>query len=123
MMNFNTKDNDLLSSLNTFNKMTADLCQRITKQQLELVGENMTRLSKQMQRLSHITKPEDFLKAQSEIINENLSAAVKHTQTLMEASLGNIDELTNLCEKSTSSNLNTLKTKTKKSKKSTKGSK
>lgn len=108
----NTQSNaSLFNSFGTWNKLASDMCERITKQQMEFIGENVNRYSHQLQRLSHVTQPEEFINLQKEFVETNTSAAIKNLQSLIETSIENINEITSCCEKATCSMEKGKKTK------------
>lgn len=77
-------------------KATTEVLKRITEQNLEIIGENYSRFSDQLRRLSSIRRPEDLINFQRDCLNENLTAAMKNTQKLMHLSLENFEELSRL---------------------------
>ena len=84
--------------VNDLNRHTTEMWHRITQQNLEMVGETVTRLTEQLNRLSHIKKPEDALKLQSECLQENIQASMDSAQKILSATMKNMEECTKLCE-------------------------
>jgi len=79
-----------------WNKVTMEICKRMAAHNLEMVGENYSRFSERLKRISNIKKPEDFLNLQKDIINEDLTATLEHMQKMVHLSMENMEELTRL---------------------------
>ena len=92
-----------------WDKTAAEMCQRVAQQNLEFLGENFSRFSEQLARLSSVKKPEDFFKECMNAQNEDISAAVKYTQDMVRTSMENMEELTDLFTSFRESALSTTK--------------
>src|SRR5262245_53149470 len=79
-----------------FNKATTEICKRMSEQNMQIIGENFTRFTNQMKRLSNIKKPEDFINFQRDCISENISASIETIQKLTHLSMENFEEITKL---------------------------
>lgn len=80
-----------------WNKVTTELCQKITQQNLELMGENFSRVSDQLKRLTSIKKPEDMLSLQKECLDEDLKATMEWTHKYIQLLMENMEVFTKLC--------------------------
>lgn len=87
---------NLSTPVSDLSKATTEIFKRITEQNLEIIGENYSRFSEQLRRLSTIRKPEDLLNFQRDCLNENWTAALKNSQRLMHLTLENFEELSRL---------------------------
>lgn len=84
------------SPVNDLGKATTEVFKRITEQNLEIIGENYTRFSDQLRRLSSIRKPEELMNFQRECWTENWSAVLRNSQKLMHLTLENFEELSRM---------------------------
>ena len=78
-------------------KASTEIFRRIAQQNLEMMGENFSRLSDQVRRLSDVRKPEDFFNLQKQCINEDVTATIENLQKMVHTSMENIEEFTKLC--------------------------
>lgn len=83
--------------ISEWNKATTELCQRMAEQNLEMTGENFSRLSDQLKRFSNIRKPEDFLNLQKDCINEDMTCAIECARKLIHNSMETMEKFTKLC--------------------------
>jgi uncharacterized protein with HEPN domain len=88
---------NMTAPVTEWNKATSELCQRMAQQNLELIGENFSRLSDQLKRFTNIRKPEDFLNLQKEVFNEDVTATIECMQKIIHTSMENMEEFTKLC--------------------------
>jgi len=63
---------------------------------LDIIGENCSRLSEQLKRLTKVKKPEELLSIQKECFNENIKATVNNFQKLVRIGTENMEELTRM---------------------------
>lgn len=91
------KAKNFTTPLNEWNKLTTNMCRRIAQQNLEIIGENVSRFSDQLKRFSNVKKPEDFLGLQKECFDENLKANMQIMQKFIEKTLENVEEFTEAC--------------------------
>ncbi len=77
-----------------FGKTATEIGRRAMEQHLELLGENFSRYSDQLRRLSNVRKPEELLQLQKECLSENVTATIENTQKLLRLSMENVSELT-----------------------------
>lgn len=87
---------NLLSPLADFSLATTNVLRHTAQQHLEIIGQNFLRLSDQLKRLSSVQRPEELIRQQKEIINENLSAAMENSQRLMQIYTENINEFSKI---------------------------
>lgn len=87
----------LSSPMGDWSKTLTEIIRHTTQQNLEMIGENFSRLSDQCKRLSHARKPEDLLNLQKDILNEDITVAINNTQTLIHTTVENMEEITKLC--------------------------
>jgi len=87
---------NMTGPLTEWSKATTELCQKTMQQNLELMGENISRASNQLKRLTTVRKPEDLLNLQKECFNEGLTALLENTQKIIHTTMQNIEELTKL---------------------------
>ena len=88
---------NFISPLSEWNKVTTDMCRRAAQQNVEIMGEQISRFSDQLKRLSSVKKPEDFFTLQKECLNEDITAYLECMQKLMQITLTNMEECTKLC--------------------------
>ncbi|RDI38964.1 phasin family protein [Aquicella lusitana] len=88
---------NLTTPLNEWNKACTEMCRRMTQQNLELIGENVSRLSERLKRISSVRKPEDFFNLQKECLNEDMAASIEYMQKYIHNSMENFEEFTKLC--------------------------
>lgn len=81
-----------------FTQNSALFCRSVAEEVFEIAGENLTRISNQMKRLTEVRKPEDFLNLQRECMEENIAAISKNTEKLMHLYAGRLEEWTKNCE-------------------------
>lgn len=86
----------LTHPLSGWSKAVTEIWRRTTQQNLELIGENFSRLSDQLKRLSNVKKPEDLLTFQKDCLNENISATIENVQKILQLSMENFEEFTKL---------------------------
>lgn len=87
----------LTSPIGDWNKVASDVIRRTTQQNLDIIGENFSRLSDQFKRLSHVRKPEDLLALQKDLINEDITAAINTSQLIIHTAMENMEEITKAC--------------------------
>ena len=87
---------NMATPLTEWNKTCTDLCRRSTQQQLDLIGENFSRLSERLKRFSNIRKPEDFFNLQKDSLNEDVTASIECMQKCIHNAMENMEELTRL---------------------------
>lgn len=88
---------DLSGTFTEWNKSATEMLRHVTQQNLELLGENFTRFSNQLNRLSTARKPEEFFTLQTECLKENTTAAVSNLQKIIHLNMENFELLTKLC--------------------------
>lgn len=93
-----------------WNKMSVDICRHIAEQNLEILSENLTHLSDQLKRFSHLKKPEDLLHLQKECLNEDVNLLMEDLQKITHQTLENIEEFTKLWSSSTHESVAAVKT-------------
>lgn len=91
---------NLSGPLNEWNKTTTELCRRAAQQNLEMIGENFTRFSEQLKRLSSVRKPEDLISFQKDCINEDVTATLENMQKIIRMTMESVEEFTNFCSSS-----------------------
>lgn len=87
---------NMTNPMNEINKAATEICRRSAQHNMELIGENVTRLSDQLKRFSNVRKPEDFFNLQKECLNEDMSALMKNMQELSQNALENFEELSKI---------------------------
>jgi hypothetical protein len=87
---------NITAPLNEWTKVTTDICQRMTQQNLTIAEENISRLSDQWKRLSNVRKIEDYLTLQKDVLNEDMSAAMKVAQDVTHTYMEAMEDLTKL---------------------------
>jgi len=90
-------NNNFMTPINQWNKAATELCQRITQQNMELFGENSTRISKQMKKLSSIKNPKDYFEVLRDCLNEDIAATVQNVNKLIHHTLETTEEFSELC--------------------------
>lgn len=83
--------------MSEWHKVTTELCQRLTEQQLDIMGEHLSRMSNQLKRLTNVRKPEDFINLQKECLSEDVTAAIECMQKVIHTSMENMEEIANIC--------------------------
>lgn len=89
---------NMMMPLGDWNKASTEIWNRLTQQQLDVMSDNLLRLSHQLKRLSHVTKPEDFINLQKECLNEDITASIETMQKLIHSSTESMEEFTKLCD-------------------------
>ena len=87
-------------------KTTSDIIKQNAEEQLQLVADNYSRLTDQLQRLSQVRNPEDYLSVQKDCFNENVSAMIRNGQTLTHLMAENIQALSHSMSAFCDSSLN-----------------
>lgn len=82
--------------LGDLGKSSMELFRRTIEQNLEIFGDNCSRFSDQLKRLSAVRKPEEFLTFQKDVINENMAAMTENFQKIMRITMENLEEMTKL---------------------------
>ena len=83
--------------LQEWNKNCTEMCRRIAQQNLDLISDNVTRLSDQLKRFTHAKKPEDFFNLQKDCMNEDMAATMETVQKVIHTSMENMEQLTKMC--------------------------
>jgi hypothetical protein len=86
----------LNAPLTDWNKTFTGIYQRLTQHQLDLLGENFSRMSEQLKKFSNIKKPEDYLSFQKDMINEEITASIDNMHSLLRESMLQLEELMKL---------------------------
>jgi translation initiation factor 2 alpha subunit (eIF-2alpha) len=81
---------------NEWNKATSEICKRISDQNLELFGENFSRFSDQVKRLSNVKKPEDLFNLQKDLMSENITASIELMQKIIHITMENMEDIAKL---------------------------
>ena len=89
-----TEQYDQWIKANEWSKPAAHLWQRLSQQQISLVGNQVARLSEQMKRFTQVKKPEDFLQLQKDCLHENVAAAIECMQSMLLFTVENMEEMT-----------------------------
>lgn len=87
---------NMTAPFNEFNKITTELWKHVTQQHLEVIEENFSLWSDQMNRLANVKKPEDFANYLKECTNENIHMALQHIQKLIHTSMKNMEEFSKI---------------------------
>ena len=91
----------LCKNINTpfteWNKTTTEVFRNITQQQLEILEDNMSRVSEQLKRLSGVKKPEDWITLQKDCITEDVTATMEYLQKMSHLSLETMTKMSKLC--------------------------
>ena len=80
-----------------WNKLATEICRHVAEQNIELLGENVSRMSEQLKRISHVKRPDDLLNLQKEIITEDVAAVIENTQKVIHLALESMEQCTKLC--------------------------
>ena len=99
----------------TWNKAFTEMTHRLTQQNLEMIGKNITRTSEQIKRLTTAKKPEDFWTMQREIVTENMGSVLESMQQWTRMMTDNIEECADLCKTNQETANTTSKTQEKSS--------
>jgi len=87
---------NLSSPLSEWNKTSIDLGKRLAELNLQIINENILRVSTQFRRLSTMKKSEDLFNLQKDCINENISSTIETTQKLIHVAMENMEIIANL---------------------------
>lgn len=90
-----------MGPLAEWNKVSTDMMRKLAQQNMELIGENFSRMSDQLKRLSSAKRPEDFINVQRDCLNEDLSAAMESVHKMIHTTMENMEEFTRLCHTTT----------------------
>lgn len=77
-------------------KLSNEMCQHMIEQNLEILSENYSRASNQLQRLTSIKRPEEFIHLQKDCFNENLTATLEEIQKIVRLSIENMEQITKM---------------------------
>lgn len=89
---------NFVNPMGELGRASTEIYQHMMEQQLEIVGENFSRLSNQLQRLSSVKDPQSLLKVQKDCINEDVSAAIENTQKMIHIAMESMEEFTKVCQ-------------------------
>lgn len=87
----------LTGPLSDWTKASTEFCQRMTEQNLEMLNENMGRITEELKDLSNVRGPDSLLNWQKNCFNKEMTAAIENTQKLVHITMDNIQEFTKLC--------------------------
>jgi len=88
---------NMTTPFHEWSKACMEMGKRLTQQQLDMLSENVSRLSDQFNRLSRIRRPEEWIDLQKDCLHENINASMETVQKLIQLSVENVTQFTNLC--------------------------
>src|SRR3990167_8312721 len=87
----------LMNPLGEWNQAANEIFQKTMQQNLEIMGEHISRASDQLKHFSQLKNPNEFFNFQKDCINENMNACVECTQKIVSNTMEHMEELTKLC--------------------------
>jgi len=107
----------LTTPVTIWNKTLTNLYEHSAEHQLDLLGENFSRISEQLKKLSNVKNPQEYLQFQQEMIADNMHATVHNMNVLLRESMIQLEELTKLISALSEQSTNAVKNNVSKSKK------
>ncbi len=83
--------------ISEWNRAVTEISSRVMRQNIELMGENFSRLSDQFKRFSSVRRPEELIALQKDCLNENVSASINGLQKMVQTTIDNLEDFTRLC--------------------------
>lgn len=72
---------------------TSDIVKRISEENMDLMEENLARVSNQMKRLANVKNVEDLINLQKDCWSENISAGAQNLQRLFQMGIETQEEI------------------------------
>ena len=87
---------DIPNPLNDWQKITTDYYQRLTKQQMAVMAKLLSRMTSQAKRMTTMRSPDEFIKIQQEIFEENVRDNIELSKDIMRQSLENVEQFNHM---------------------------
>ena len=70
---------------------------KISRENMELMEENVSRFTDQLKRLSQIKRPEELINLQKDCLSEDIKTGMENVQKIAHLSMEHIQDFTKLC--------------------------